>query len=64
VVVILRYDSLQRDVSGAKPGMKKWSLGYGHIFVISFRKSVFNCPGYLKAEGRERERERERERGY
>ena len=35
-------------VSGAKPGMKKCSLGKGTMFVQSFLRSAFNCPGNLR----------------
>jgi hypothetical protein len=37
-----------RDVSGAKPGMKKWSRGKGTMLTASLRKSAFSWPGKRK----------------
>lgn len=34
-----------RDVSGAKPGIKKCNRGNGTMFTASLRKSAFNWPG-------------------
>ena len=39
-----RYCCEPRDVSGAKPGMKKWRRGKGTMFTASFRRSAFSCP--------------------
>merc|ERR1711894_622153 len=36
------------EVKGAKPIMKKWSLGNGTKFVASFLKSELSCPGKRK----------------
>ena len=41
-------DWLLRLVSGATEVMKKCDLGNGTMFVASFLKSAFNCPGNLK----------------
>merc|ERR1712042_307237 len=43
-----RYCWLPLEVSGAKPGMKKWSRGKGTMLTASFRRSAFNCPGNLR----------------
>ena len=43
-----RYCWLPRAVRGANPGIKKWSLGNGTIFVASFLKSALSCPGNLR----------------
>ena len=43
--VSARYCWLPREVSGAKPGMKKCNLGKGTILTASFRKSALSCPG-------------------
>mmetsp|Transcript_110201 Transcript_110201/g.206573 ORF Transcript_110201/g.206573 Transcript_110201/m.206573 type:complete len:225 (-) Transcript_110201:649-1323(-) len=40
-----RYCCDPREVSGAKPVMKKWSLGNGIRFTAIFRRSQFNWPG-------------------
>ena len=42
------YCWLPRDVNGANPGMKKWSLGKGTMLTANFRKSAFNWPGNLR----------------
>lgn len=44
----VRYCWHPLDVNGAKPVMKKCSLGNGTILTASFRKSAFSCPGNLK----------------
>jgi hypothetical protein len=36
------------EVRGAKPVMKKWSLGKGIKLTANFLKSEFNCPGNLR----------------
>lgn len=36
---------LPRDVSGANPGMKKWSRGNGTILTASLRRSALSWPG-------------------
>merc|ERR1719461_2354760 len=43
--VSARYCCDPRDVSGAKPVMKKWSRGNGMRFTASFRRSELSCPG-------------------
>uniref|UniRef100_A0A0A9A9N5 TUBB2 n=1 Tax=Arundo donax TaxID=35708 RepID=A0A0A9A9N5_ARUDO len=40
-----RYCCDPREVSGAKPTMKKWSRGKGIRFTASLRRSEFSCPG-------------------
>merc|ERR1712232_27220 len=40
-----RYCCEPRDVSGAKPVMKKWRRGKGTRFTAILRRSQFNCPG-------------------
>ena len=40
-----RYCWLPREVSGAKPGMKKWRRGNGTMLTASFLRSAFSCPG-------------------
>jgi hypothetical protein len=37
-----------REVKGAKPTIKKWSLGKGIRFTASFLRSELSCPGNLK----------------
>ena len=39
-----RYCWEPRDVSGAKPGMKKWRRGNGTMLTANLRKSAFNWP--------------------
>merc|ERR1719310_888074 len=36
------------EVSGAKPVMKKWSLGNGIKLTASFLRSELSCPGNLR----------------
>ena len=43
-----RYCWLPLAVSGANPGMKKWSLGKGTMLVASFLRSAFSWPGNLR----------------
>merc|ERR1719428_1771095 len=43
-----RYCCEPRDVSGAKPVMKKCSRGKGIRFTAILRRSQFNCPGKRK----------------
>ncbi|KAF0768944.1 Uncharacterized protein FWK35_00004167 [Aphis craccivora] len=43
--LMARYDWLPRAVSGANPGMKKWSRGNGTMLTASLRRSAFSCPG-------------------
>lgn len=43
-----RYCWLPRDVSGAKPVMKKCSRGNGTMLTASFRRSELSCPGKRK----------------
>ena len=40
-----RYCCEPRDVSGAKPTMKKWSRGNGTMLTASLRRSQFSWPG-------------------
>merc|ERR1712203_1029497 len=42
------YCWLPRAVRGAKPGMKKWSLGKGPMFTANFLRSAFSWPGNLR----------------
>merc|ERR550537_1846318 len=46
--VSARYCCDPRDVSGAKPVMKKWSRGKGTRFTAILRRSQFSCPGKRK----------------
>ena len=41
--VSARYCWLPRDVSGAKPGMKKCRRGNGTMLTASLRRSAFSC---------------------
>merc|ERR550539_664263 len=43
-----RYCWLPRDVSGAKPGMKKWRRGNGTMLTASLRRSALSWPGKRK----------------
>merc|ERR550537_321802 len=43
--VSARYCCEPREVSGAKPTIKKWSLGNGIRFTAIFRRSQFSWPG-------------------
>merc|ERR1712072_192680 len=43
--VSARYCCEPRDVSGAKPTMKKWRRGNGTMFTASLRRSQFSWPG-------------------
>ena len=40
-----RYCWEPRDVSGAKPTMKKWRRGNGTMFTASLRRSQLSWPG-------------------
>ena len=41
----VRYDWVAREVSGVKPGMKKWRRGNGMRFTASLRRSQLSWPG-------------------
>merc|ERR1711981_1466095 len=46
--VSARYCCEPRDVSGAKPFIKKWRRGKGIMLTASLRMSQFSCPGKRK----------------
>lgn len=46
--VSARNCALFRDVSGAKPGIKKCNRGKGTMLTASFLRSAFSCPGNLR----------------